>query len=108
MRVSPICAQLRSMYLEIDMPILDELAEDVAPFRHITFDVSGFTDTAAERDKLAARAAQLLSVSRIEIHVRGEHLAQLPSPSVVDPEVAQGIAAAVTRLAQRLRERARD
>jgi uncharacterized protein (TIGR02996 family) len=107
LRASPLCAQLRSLEICWDPPIVDELARDPAAFSHLALKGAGWTETIEERDALRARVAALFPGADVTIDCAEgfpEPESEPPAPAI-EPAALQGIGDAVMRLVDKMKAR---
>ena len=108
LRSSRVLAQLRSLTINIDEAIVDELVRDPSPFRDLELVGHGMVDTVAACDALRARIASVLPAARIELDAFETAAAEYRAshePRPLDRATADGIGNAIGQLADRLRRR---
>ncbi len=105
LRMSPLCAQLRSLTLAFNTAIVEELARDPSPFRHLAIRGYGFVDTTAERDALVSRLAEVLPAAEVEVGAGDVPLPSEEAPPSLDPSVTAAIGDAIGRFVEKLRRR---
>jgi uncharacterized protein (TIGR02996 family) len=103
---SPLCAQLRKLTINVDRDIIDTLARNPEPLRHVELHGHGFPETNEERDELRARIAALFPKAVVTgIGSDGEPYVPGSLPSSVEPAALQGIGDAVMRLVDKMKAR---
>jgi uncharacterized protein (TIGR02996 family) len=103
---SPLCAQLRKLTIDVDAQIIDALAHDPEPLRHVELHGRGFPETNEERDELRARIASLFPKAVVTgIGHDGEPYVPGSGPSSIEPVALQGIGDAVMRLVEKMKAR---
>jgi uncharacterized protein (TIGR02996 family) len=98
LRQAPIFSQLRALSVPAEMEVIEELAAAPSAFEHIALSCVACVDTMEERDALATQIAALLPEATISIEVAD------PPPNRPALPLAP-IGDALTKLAQRLRDR---